>query len=627
MRLRRCRCKQRITAGRFSKVVDPGNHPIMLCPDNNEASAAGSGPAEEPGRSTASQQVRRLVMQEPNYWQRISQKSLSRRKALQAGAAGFGAAALALAGCGGGGKEGTSTPGAGKTLAGGDSFLTPTGAEETPVYGGHAVSATSTIFAGLDLQLNVDWYYSAAFHGYLFDIDRRDESVHLQAADSHEQPDEVTHVFKLKQGIKFQNVDPMYGRELTADDVVYSFTRRRDEPKSQNDKQFLRDYTASFEATDKYTFRLASKAPYSPLMDEVGNASYAIIPKEAVEKWGDLQQHGVGFGAYIMQDFVRGERYSYVKNPDFYMKGLPYIDSGEVLVIPDDSTITAAFETSQTDGYGGSQPNRPKVDKWKNIKGMNVRTGNNYWHRTYMLKVDQPPFNDIRVRQAIDLCIDRQDIIDKMAFGYGKIAGPVVPDLTRYALPQEELREFYKVDVAQAKQLLSAAGYGDGLDVELKVENVADLSKLSQIVSQHLSKAGINLRLVLQELGMFLAQTMYARNFEMMCYYNLPYEEPDRPMCQWFSKGQAGFSFSGYNNPTADDWINKERAELDPEKRAQIIKDAQRFFITEHGPQIGTETDVGYGASWDWLHGVDDNINRGTYLLLGVHNWLTEKRV
>jgi len=563
-------------------------------------------------------------MRTSNYWQDLSKRRLSRRRALKAGAVGLGAAALGLAGCGGGGgeEEKAGTPG-----AGGDSFLTPTGGEEAPVYGGHSVLATRTVFGGLDLQVNVDWFGSALFHGYLFSVDRRDETIDFQAAQSYERVDELTHVWKLKPGIKFQNVDPTWGRELTADDVVYSTTRRRDNPAGQSDKQFLRDLTDHFEATDKYTFRLVTKAPYSAILDEFGDASYPIIPREAVEKWGDLQQHAPGFGAYILQEFVRGERLKYVKNPDFYMKGLPYVDSGELLVIPDESTITKAFETGQTDSYGGSEPNRPKVDRWKNIKGINVRTGRNYWHRTFMLKTDKPPFNDIRVRKAIDLAIDRQDIIDKMAFGYGKVSGPIVPDMERYALPQEELREFYKVDIAQAKQLLAAAGHENGLDIELKVENVADLSKLAQIVAQHLAKAGINAKLVLQELGIFLAQTMYAGNFEMMCYYNLPYEHPDRPLLQWHTKGQAGISFSGYSNPEADEWIRKERSEFDPEKRRQIILDAQRFFISEHGPQISTATDTGYGASWDWVHGVDENINRGAFLLLGVHNWLTEKRV
>jgi peptide/nickel transport system substrate-binding protein len=564
-------------------------------------------------------------MRTSSYWHGLSQKRLSRRRALKAGGVGLGAAALALAGCGGGEEE-AGTPSAGKTPAGEDPWLTPTGGEETPVYGGHSVSPWDTAFAGLDVQLNTDFYGAAMFYGYLFDMDRRDNTLHLQAADSYEQVDELNHVWKLKQGIKFQNVDPMYGREFVADDVAYSFTRRRDEPNCKNDKSFLRDYTSGFEATDKYTFRLATKVPFSPILDELTNPSYPIVPREAVEKWGDLQQHGVGFGAYISQDFTRGERFTYVKNPDFYMKGLPYRDSGEVRVIPDASTLNAAFKTGSLDSFWGPTP-RPKVEEWAKIKGINVRAYDNTWHRTFLLRVDKPPFNDIRVREAIDLCFDRQDMIDKMAFGYGKFAGPVVQDLAPYALPDQELRDFYKVDIAKAKQLLSAAGYENGLDVEVKVMNASDMSKLSQIVAQNLGKAGINAKLVLQELGLYLTQTLYPGNFEMTCYWNLPYDEPDRPLCQWFSKGQAGFSFTGYNNPQADEWIWKERSEFDPEKRRQIILDAQRFFITEHGPQISTETDQGYGASWNWVHGIDENIGRGNYLLLGVHTWLTEKKV
>ena len=79
-------------------------------------------------------------------------------------------------------------------------------------------------------------------------------------ADSYEQVDETTYVWKLKPGIKFHDIDPTWGREVTAEDVVYSMERRRDEPTSQNDKQLLRDYTASFSATDALTFKLSPRA-------------------------------------------------------------------------------------------------------------------------------------------------------------------------------------------------------------------------------------------------------------------------------------------------------------------------------------------------------------------------------
>lgn len=554
-----------------------------------------------------------------SHGRRVLSRRLSRRSLLKA--AGLGASSLTLARCAGGsGENGPATDGDERD------FLTPSGEPETPQYGGRLNAGTATVFSGLDPQLCVDCYaVGAKFHGYLFSVDLRSQSIDLQMAESFERIDELTYVWKLRPGIRFQNIDPTFGREVTAEDVVYSLSRRRDEPSGQNDKQLLRDYTTSFEATDKYTFRLQTSRPYAPAVDELGNPSYAIIPREAVEKWGDLRQNAVGCGAYILEEFVRGERVKMRKNPDFYMEGRPYIEYRDVLVIPDESTITQAFNTKQLDYYGGSQPNRMKVDQWKNIEGIVIRQGDNYWHRTFMLKVDRPPFNDVRVRKALDLALDRQDFIDKMAFGDGKVAGPIVPDLRPWSLPQEELREFYKLDLATAKQLLSAAGYEDGLDVELKVQNVADLSRLCEIAKGHLAKAGIRCTLNLQELGVHLAQTLYPGNFTMTCYYNLPYTEPDRPLCQWFSKGQAGISFSGYNSAEADEWIWKERSEFNLDKRVQIVHEAQRFFMREHGPQISTITDTGYGAYWEWLRGIDENLGRGSFLLLGVHEWLAPR--
>ena len=551
----------------------------------------------------------------------FSGRRLSRRQALGAGAGTLAAAALAATGCN------TQNQVGGRYWED-DSFLTPTGSSEKPGYGGHLIAGTSTSFGGLDPQLSVDSYVlGEKLHGYLFSIDLRSRSIDLQMAESCEQVDETTYVWKLRPGIKFHDVDPTWGREVTAQDVVYSMERHRDEPTSQNDKQLLRDYTADFSATDGLTFRLVTTRPYSPTFDEIGNPSYAIVPREAVEKWGNLQQDAVGCGAYLLRKFKRGEKVEFVKNPDFYMKGLPYVDALTINIMGDEAAITQAFATGRTDSYGGTAPNRMRVEEWKNIKGIHVRTGPNLWRRTFMLKVDKPPFDDVRVRKAIDLAIDRQDLINKMAFGDSRFAGPIVPDLRPWALPQEEVDSFYAMDREQASQLLSAAGYADGLDVDLKVANVADLSKLSTIVMSHLAEVGVRCRLELQELGIHLAQTLYPGNFEMTAYYNLPYTEPDRPLCQWFSKGQAGISFSGYNNATADEWVWKERSEFDPDKRKQIILDAQRYLMPEHGPQISTISDIGYGAYWDWLHGVDENIGRGSYFDLGVSYWLTDRHV
>ncbi len=478
---------------------------------------------------------------------------------------------------------------------------------------------------GLDVQECVTCYWAAGqFNGYLYSVNPADQSIRTQMAESYERVDDVTYIWKLRPGIRFHDVDPTLGREVTAEDVVYSMERRRDDPVSQNDKQLLRDFTASMEATDDYTFQLVTTRPYSPTVDEISNSSYAIIPREAVEKWENLQQHPVGCGAYILTEFVRGERVESRKNPDFYMEGLPYIDSVDWVIIPDQSTLLEAFRTGQHD-YNTATLDKLKVEDLEKIEHIVVRKSPNYWSPTLILRVDQPPFEDKRVWQAIDLAVDRQDLIDKIAFGEGRFTGPIVPDLEYWALPQEELREFYKVDLTEAKQLLSAAGYPDGFDVDVPVENVLNIGKHAEVVKEHLAKIGVNCKLQLKELGVYLGQHLYGGDFQMTWYINLPYIEPDRPLGNWFSLGAAGFSFPHYDNPEMDDWVWKERAEFDLEKRREIILEAQRAMIQEHGPQINTISAQTWVAHWDWVHGVGETIGLGSASFLGITTWLTER--
>ena len=548
-------------------------------------------------------------MQSSEYWQRLAARRISRRRALQAGATGLGAGALALTGCGGGSSQQTSTP----------------IAEGTPQAGGNLVFGLSSDPGDLDEQEGVTNYWvTSRFNGFLFHINTGTQEMMLHMADKFEQPDHLTYLWTLKPNIKFQNVDPVNGRVVTADDVVYSFTRRRDDPVSQNDKQFLRDFTAGFEAVDAQTFKLTTNVPYRPTIDEIGNPSYPIVPHEAVEKFGDLKNNPIGCGAYVMTEFVRAERVKMRKNPDYFMAGLPYLDTCEFQIILDQSACLQAFVTGQHD-YNGATLDKLKVDGLRNVSHVVINEAPNYWRHTLLLRVDQDPFKDPRTWEAIDLTVDRQDLIDKMAFGEGKFTGPVPSSLTQYSLPQDELRDFYKVDVEKAKQLLSAAGFPDGLSFDGYLENVVDMQKFATVVKEQLAKVNINMNIIPRELGTYLAQNLYGRDFQGTMYYNLPYVEPDRPLCAYYSKGQAGFSFSGYSNPEIDAWVEKERAEFDFETRRQIILDAQRAILKEHGPQINTYIPTAWVAYKDWVHGIEATLTIGAWAWLGINGWVTPK--
>ena len=547
------------------------------------------------------------------YWQRFSQRRFSRRHVIKGGAVGLATLGLGAAGCGG--KENLSNESSAQTPA----------AQQTPQYGGRLILGLISDPGSCDPSECVTCYWVANnIHGFLYSVDVRDQSIQLQMAEQYEQVDEVTYTWKLRPGIKFHNVDPTYGREVTAADIEYSMTRRRDDPISQNDKQLLRDFTARFGAVDKYTFTLVTTRPYAPTYDEIGNPSYPIVPKEAVEKWGDLAIHSVGCGAFILRDFVKAEKVVLDRNPDFYMAGKPYTDGRDWIIVTDNNSLLEALRTKRHD-YTTATLDKLKVQGLRGIQGIVVREVPTYWHRTLLIRVDEPPLNDQRVWEAIDLAVDRQDLIDKMAFGEGKFNGPIVADLQYWALPQDEVRDFYRVDLTRAKQLLSAAGYADGFEVDVPVENVVDIAKCATVVSEHLAKIGIKSNLQLKELGVYLSQHLYAGKFQLTWYYNLPYVEPDRPLGNWFSKGAAGFNFAGYSNPEMDDWVWKERSEFDPQKRRVIILDAQRAMMRQHGPQINTYVPQAYTAYWDWVHGPETSTGMGSWGWLGVDTWLSQR--
>jgi peptide/nickel transport system substrate-binding protein len=148
--------------------------------------------------------------------QSLSQKRLSRRDVLKAGAAGLGAGAVVLAGCGGddGGGNGTSP--------------TPV-AEGTPQYGGDMVLGLTSDPGMLDSQECVTCYWVAsAFNGFLYHIHLQTQDMLMNMAASFEQPDTTTYIWQIHPGIKFHDIDPTFGREVTAEDVVYSYQRRHD---------------------------------------------------------------------------------------------------------------------------------------------------------------------------------------------------------------------------------------------------------------------------------------------------------------------------------------------------------------------------------------------------------------
>jgi peptide/nickel transport system substrate-binding protein len=222
------------------------------------------------------------------------------------------------------------------------------------------------------------------------------------------------------------------------------------------------------------------------------------------------------------------------------------------------------------------------------------------------MKVIRPPFDDIRVREAIDLALDRDDFINVVEDGEGFYNGPIQWPQVKWALPQDELRSFYRHDPERAKQLLTEAGLPDGFRAKMKLPKVPGATYIIDtaiLIKDHLGRVGIDIQLDEVELGAFISSTILPGNFDMAFFPNLPYTEPDRPLSFYHSMGVTGTgNWTNYTNPDLDVLIDAQAEEFDDEKRKEIILEAQRMILPVHGPQLTLVGGFDYSARWKHVH-------------------------
>ena len=277
--------------------------------------------------------------------------------------------------------------------------------------------------------------------------------------------DVKTYTFNLRKGIKWQNIAPTNGRELVADDAVFSMNRYR-EKDAVNYSSYLQ--IESIEATDKYTVVVKLKDPNAYAVNELFSALDYVVPKELVTS-GEIISKAVGTGPFIMTKWNLRAGSSHIKNPDYWQKDakgnrLPYVDAIEVPFITDPATSIAAFRSGQTDVPAVG----PTLDQMISLgKGGNVRVfwnGNTLTGQGFTFRVDKAPWNDIRVRRAINMMLDKTKYGDLIE-GPGRwtYTGPMPWSLVSdKPFTFDDYGPWYKYDPAAAKKLLIEAGFADG---------------------------------------------------------------------------------------------------------------------------------------------------------------------
>ena len=412
--------------------------------------------------------------------------------------------------------------------------------------------------------------------------------------------DGKAYTFNLRRGVKFHNKPPVNGREVTADDVKYSLERFI--AKSGFKSRF--ELVDTIEVVDKYTVRIGLKEPYAPFLNHLANPQYcAILPKEAEAAYQDFNRPEavIGTGPFVLKSYEKGVKLVWERNPDYYVKGLPYVDGLVLEITPDQSARLSLLRAGRVEfghmwGFTG-------VEEGKSLQKTNpeivITPTQTLGQGVIYMRTDQPPFNDIKVRRAVSLAIDRKSWNDAILYGEGCIdAGPVPCALKDWKLdvgkiPAARAKYLVGYDPAEAKKLLAEAGHGKGLTVPAFhwPGYASPWRNWYELAADNLGKVGIQIELKPEEYGKYISTTYLGKYEKMAIGPITPFTEVDDWLYGTFYPEQPN-----NRSHVADAELNKmlvaQRRELDPKKRKAIVDDIQRYVADKayyvyfpNGPQ------------------------------------------
>ncbi len=395
------------------------------------------------------------MTQENSYWDHFWQRRLSRRRVLQGTVLGSaGLAVAAVIGCSE--DEEAATPSA---------TASPGVTAEQPKAGGNLsfVSQASIAphmdphqnsFAGLHNQ-GPAMAYSRLMK---WDLTKYPQQLTQTGdlAESWQTPEPTVYIFKLRQGVKFQNLSPVNGRQFTAQDVILSYQRQIAERANAG----ILASMDKVEAVDDSTVRITLKTPDADFLNAVGDSRSKIVALEAVSVNGDLKNGPtIGTSAWILEEWVPDQRAKMKRNPGYFAGPAPYADSYELNAILDPQTAQAAFRTSQILDIGtNGQVTRLLRQSVPDLRVDDAKLVGSSGGQKLWISTATPIYKDQRVRQAISRLVDREALVRDVVFGSGWINGGIFVPAIDWVLPEGDIKSTLSRDVQMAKQLLSAAG-------------------------------------------------------------------------------------------------------------------------------------------------------------------------
>ncbi|MFC3041211.1 glutathione ABC transporter substrate-binding protein [Virgibacillus xinjiangensis] len=392
--------------------------------------------------------------------------------------------------------------------------------------------------------------------------------------------------FKLVEGVQFHD-----GTEFNAEAVKANIERVID-PEVASPRAFLYEMVTNVEAVDEYTVRITTEFPFSPLPSHLahpggGMVSPAVIEEdyaameEGEEPGSYINENPIGTGYFKFEKWEPGTEIVLVKNED-YWDGEAQLDSVTFRVVPEDQTRIA--ELLNGDIHISNPLSPSDVAQVENEEGVRVNRQGSVSTNYIGFNTQKEPFDDERVRQAISMAIDKEQIVEGIFDGVGEPAnGPLAPDVFGYNEDLEPL----EYDRERAQELLAEAGYEDGFSTTIWTNDSRERIDAATNIQAQLSEIGVDVEVEQLEWGAYLEQTANGEHDMFVLGWTTVTGDADYGLYPLFHSSQQGNpgnrTFTDHEE--LDNLLDEARREEDQATREELYAEAQQFIV-EDAPWI-----------------------------------------
>ena len=461
-------------------------------------------------------------------------------------------------------------------------------------------------------------------------------------ADSWEIPYQGKIIFHIREGVHWQNRAPVWGRELTVDDVVATLVRDLTFKGNYINASYPNLSAKAVVTGDTVARTVTVECPVDEWINMVSLIpNYeSIFPKDALEannnNLNDWKK-SIGTGPFLFSDYVSSGSMTFTRNPNFWEKNpigpgkgdqLPYADSVKILIVPDTATYMAAFRVGKLDGIGGTYTN---VKEFLSNPDISYTEGVADGCYALFMRTDKAdlPFSKLEVRQALTLATDFNSIIDEYYEGHGTLlCWPMspIPENKDVYVPFKELpaetQALFSHNVTKAKELLAQAGYSTGLTIKVVCYNTPSMTDYLAMIQPMWAEAGITLTLEAKDYVTWYTRARNRNYEEMIDYTTSPIWQRALSL-----RGPSQYNLSFIDDPVVNDYYTKAQQYFGIDDAALAAEFRKIFpYVVSQCWVVPLPNEWYYVCWWPWVKNWNGELYVGYYALYSYmkYRWQDE---